>query len=120
MATARTLRSVLRRHDPLRSYRITGAFFFGAVAVARCSPSVGPALGIDFAVPFLDSTAANAIAQIVIKAKRTASASSSQAFVGAASLLSYGARPPHARHHRSDYRRRGIGDQAIDSADGPA
>jgi sulfate permease, SulP family len=56
-------------------YRITGAFFFGAAStVGSVLDSIGgthKALVIDFvAVPFLDSTAANAIARISTKAKR--------------------------------------------------
>jgi SulP family sulfate permease len=56
-------------------YRITGAFFFGAAStVGSVLDSIAgthKALVIDFAaVPFLDSTAANAIARISTKAKR--------------------------------------------------
>lgn len=94
--------------DPdIMIYRITGAFFFGAVAaVASVLDRLSgyKALVIDFAaVPFLDSTAANAIAQIAIKARRHGI----RVFITGASvpvrrtLLSYGARPPHARY-RSD------------------
>ncbi len=91
--------------DPdIMIYRITGAFFFGAVAaVASVFDRLSgyKVLVIDFgAVPFLDSTAANAIAQIAIKAKRHGI----RVFITGASapvrrtLLSYGARPPHARY----------------------
>ena len=56
-------------------YRITGAFFFGAAAtVGTALDSVAnrhKAFVIDFAaVPFIDSTAANAIAGAVRKAQR--------------------------------------------------
>jgi sulfate permease, SulP family len=56
-------------------YRINGAFFFGAAStVGSVLDSIAgthKALVIDFAaVPFLDSTAANAIARISTKAKR--------------------------------------------------
>jgi SulP family sulfate permease len=85
-------------------YRITGAFFFGAAsAVAMVLDRIAgyKALVIDFAaVPFLDSTAANAIGQIAVKAKRHGV----RVFITGASptvrrtLLSHGARPPHARY----------------------
>lgn len=94
--------------DPdIMIYRINGAFFFGAVAaVASVLDRLTgyKALVIDFAaVPFLDSTAAYTIAQIAIKARRHGT----RVFITGASasvrrtLLSYGARPPHARY-RSD------------------
>jgi sulfate permease, SulP family len=55
--------------------RISGAFFFGAAStvgsVLESIAGTHKALVIDFAsVPFLDSTAANAIARIATKAKR--------------------------------------------------
>ena len=88
-------------------YRINGAFFFGAVAaVATVLDRLAgyKALVIDFAaVPLLDSTAANAIAQIAVKARRHGV----RVFITGASpsvrrtLLSYGARPPQAKY-RSD------------------
>jgi len=88
-------------------YRISGAFFFGAVAaVASVLDRLSgyKALVIDFkAVPLLDSTAANAIAQIAVKARRHGV----RVFITGASpsvrrtLLSYGARPPQAKY-RSD------------------
>jgi len=94
--------------DPdIMIYRITGAFFFGAVAAVASvfdRLSGHKALVIDFAaVPFLDSTAAYTIAQIAIKARRHGI----RVFITGASasvrrtLLSHGARPPHARY-RSD------------------
>ncbi|CAN5339772.1 SulP family inorganic anion transporter [soil metagenome] len=94
--------------DPdIMVYRISGAFFFGAVAAVSSvlDQLAGyKALVIDFrAVPFLDSTAANAIAQIALKARRHGV----RVFITGASpgvrrtLLSYGARPPQAKY-RSD------------------
>jgi SulP family sulfate permease len=91
--------------DPdIMIYRISGAFFFGAVAaVASVLDRISgyKALVIDFkAVPFLDSTAANAIAQIALKARRHGV----RVFITGASpavrrtLLSYGARPPQAKY----------------------
>ena len=56
-------------------YRITGAFFFGA-ASAWARRSTAPAdthkaFIVDFAaVPFLDSTAANAMSRVATKARR--------------------------------------------------
>jgi SulP family sulfate permease len=119
------------RYDPsfaadpdIMVYRITGAFFFGAVAaVASVLDRLSgyKALVIDFkAVPFLDSTAANAIAQIAIKAKRHGI----RVFITGASssvrrtLLSYGARPPHARY-RSDIAA-AVSEIKRLTADGPA
>ncbi|MCR6735550.1 MAG: SulP family inorganic anion transporter [Afipia sp.] len=91
--------------DPdIMIYRISGAFFFGAVAaVASVLDRISgyKALVIDFkAVPFLDSTAANAIAQIALKSRRHGV----RVFITGASpavrrtLLSYGARPPQAKY----------------------
>ena len=56
-------------------YRITGAFFFGAAsAVGAVLDSIADqrkAFVVDFAaVPFLDSTAANAMGRVAAKAKR--------------------------------------------------
>src|SRR6202012_5549205 len=56
-------------------YRISGAFFFGAAsAVGTVLDSIADrrkAFVVDFAaVPFLDSTAANAISLVASKAKR--------------------------------------------------
>ncbi|MBI3699504.1 MAG: SulP family inorganic anion transporter [Afipia sp.] len=101
------------RYDPALAadpdivvYRINGAFFFGAVAaVATVLDRLSgyKALVIDFkAVPFLDSTAANAIAQIALKARRHGV----RVFITGASpmvrrtLLSYGARPPQAKYRK--------------------
>ena len=102
------------RYDPalaidrdIMVYRISGAFFFGAVAAVSSvldRLSGYKALVIDFkAVPLLDSTAANAIAQIAAKARRQGI----RVFITGASpsvrrtLLSYGTRPPQAKY-RSD------------------
>src|SRR6202050_3597562 len=56
-------------------YRITGAFFFGAAstvgAVLDSLADTRKAFVVDFAaVPFLDSTAANAMSRVAAKAKR--------------------------------------------------
>jgi SulP family sulfate permease len=85
-------------------YRISGAFFFGAAS------TVGAVLGglantrrafvVDFAaVPFLDSTAANAMSQVAAKAKRQGI----RLYITGASptvrraLLTHGVRPPRAK-----------------------
>ncbi len=98
--------STLAADPDIVVYRITGAFFFGAVAaVASVLDRLSgyKVLVIDFkAVPFLDSTAANAIAQIALKARRHGV----RVFITGASptvrrtLLSYGARPPQAKYRR--------------------
>jgi SulP family sulfate permease len=92
-------------------YRITGAFFFGA------APSIGSLLDevavrhkafiVDFAaVPFLDSSAANTINRVAIKAQRLGI----RLFIMGASpsvrrtLLTYGVRPPRARYRASTAR----------------
>ncbi len=85
-------------------YRITGAFFFGAAssvgAVLDAIMERHKALVVDFAaVPFLDSTAANTIGRVALKARRQGIAF----FVTGASpavrraLLTHGARPPRAK-----------------------
>ena len=56
-------------------YRITGAFFFGAAsAIGTVLDSIADrrkAFVVDFAaVPFLDSTAANAMSRVAAKAQR--------------------------------------------------
>ena len=85
-------------------YRITGAFFFGAAS------SIGSLLDeiavhhrafiVDFAaVPFLDSSAANTINRVAVKAQRQGI----RLFITGASpsvrrtLLTYGVRPPRAK-----------------------
>ena len=65
-------------------YRITGAFFFGAAsAVGTVLDRIADrrkAFVVDFAaVPFLDSTAANAMSRVAARAKRQASGSTSPA-----------------------------------------
>lgn len=89
-------------------YRITGAFFFGAAS------SIGSLLDeiavhhkafiVDFAaVPFLDSSAANTINRVAVKAQRQGI----RLFITGASpsvrrtLLTYGVRPPRARYRAS-------------------
>src|SRR6202048_1426013 len=85
-------------------YRITGAFFFGAAsAVGTVLDSIADArkaFVVDFAaVPFLDSTAANAMSRVATKAKRQGI----RLFITGASptvrraLLTHGGRPPRAR-----------------------
>jgi SulP family sulfate permease len=85
-------------------YRITGAFFFGAAS------SIGSLLDeiavhhrafiVDFAaVPFLDSSAANTINRVAVKAQRQGI----RLFITGASpsvrrtLMTYGVRPPRAK-----------------------
>jgi len=85
-------------------YRITGAFFFGAAStVGTVLDSIADArkaFVVDFAaVPFLDSTAANAMSRVATKAKRQGI----RLFITGASptvrraLLTHGVRPPRAR-----------------------
>jgi sulfate permease, SulP family len=89
-------------------YRITGAFFFGAAsAVGTVLDSIadtGKAFVIDFAaVPFLDSTAANAISRVATKPKRRGI----RLYVTGASptvrrvLLTHGVSPPRARYRET-------------------
>jgi SulP family sulfate permease len=85
-------------------YRITGAFFFGAAStVGTVLDSIADtrkAFVVDFAaVPFLDSTAANAMSRVATKAKRQGI----RLYITGASptvrraLLTHGVRPPRAR-----------------------
>ena len=85
-------------------YRITGAFFFGAAStVGTVLDSIADtrkAFVVDFAaVPFLDSTAANAMSRVAAKANRQGI----RLFITGASptvrraLLTHGVRPPRAR-----------------------
>ena len=89
-------------------YRITGAFFFGAAsAVGAVLDSIadsGKALVVDFAaVPFLDSTGANAMSRVAARAKRQGI----RLFITGASpavrraLLTHGVRPPRARYRET-------------------
>jgi SulP family sulfate permease len=89
-------------------YRITGAFFFGAAsAVGTVLDNIADrrkAFVVDFAaVPFLDSTAANAMHRVAIKAKRQGI----RLFITGASpavrrsLLTHGVRPPQARYRET-------------------
>jgi SulP family sulfate permease len=86
-------------------YRITGAFFFGAASmVGTVLDSIADtrkAFVVDFAaVPFLDSTAANAMGRVASKAKRQGI----RLFITGASptvrrvLLTHGVSPPRARY----------------------
>ncbi len=89
-------------------YRITGAFFFGAAstvgAVLDGIADRHKAFIVDFAaVPLLDSTAANAMHRMALKAKRHGV----RLFITGASpavrrtLLTYGVRPPLAKYRES-------------------
>ena len=89
-------------------YRITGAFFFGAAStVGTVLDSIADtrkAFVVDFAaVPFLDSTAANAMSRVAAKAKRQGI----RLFITGASptvrraLLTHGVRPPRARYRET-------------------
>jgi SulP family sulfate permease len=89
-------------------YRITGAFFFGAAStVATVLDSIADtrkAFVVDFAaVPFLDSTAANAMSRVAAKAQRQGI----RLFITGASptvrraLLTHGVRPPRAKYRET-------------------
>jgi SulP family sulfate permease len=89
-------------------YRITGAFFFGAAStVGSVLDSIADqrkAFVVDFsAVPFLDSTAANAMSRVAAKAKRQGI----KLFITGArpsvrrALLTHGVRPPRARYRET-------------------
>jgi sulfate permease, SulP family len=89
-------------------YRITGAFFFGAAstvgAVLDSIADSRKAFVVDFAaVPFLDSTAANAMNRVASKAQRQGI----RLFITGASptvrraLLTHGVRPPRARYRET-------------------
>jgi sulfate permease, SulP family len=89
-------------------YRITGAFFFGAAStVGTVLDSIADtrkAFVVDFAaVPFLDSTAANAMSRVAAKAKRQGI----RLFITGASptvrrvLLTHGVSPPRARYRET-------------------
>jgi SulP family sulfate permease len=89
-------------------YRITGAFFFGAAsAVGTVLDGFADrqkAFVVDLAaVPFLDSTAANAMSRVAAKANRQGI----QLFITGAStavrrtLFTHGLRPPRARYRET-------------------
>jgi SulP family sulfate permease len=89
-------------------YRITGAFFFGAAStVGSVLDSIADrrkAFVVDFAaVPFLDSTAANAMSRVAEKANRQGI----RLFITGASptvrraLLTHGVRPPRAKYRET-------------------
>ncbi|WP_159008353.1 SulP family inorganic anion transporter [Bradyrhizobium sp. S69] len=89
-------------------YRITGAFFFGAAStVGSVLDSIADsrkAFVVDFsAVPFLDSTAANAMSRVAAKTERQGI----RLFITGASptvrraLLTHGVRPPRARYRET-------------------
>src|SRR5258707_3027102 len=89
-------------------YRISGAFFFGAASTVRTVlnsiADTRKAFVVDFAaVPFLDSTAANAMSRVATQAKRRGI----RFFLPGASptvrraLLTHGVRPPRARYRET-------------------
>src|ERR1700742_1321003 len=89
-------------------YRITGAFFFGAAsAIGGVLDGIADrrkAFVVDFAaVPFLDSTAANAMGRVAAKAYRQGI----RLFITGASptvrraLLTHGVSPPRARYRET-------------------
>ena len=89
-------------------YRISGAFFFGAAStVGTVLDSIADtrkAFVVDFAaVPFLDSTAANAMSRVATKAKRQGI----RLFITGASptvrrvLLTHGLTPPRAKYRET-------------------
>jgi SulP family sulfate permease len=89
-------------------YRITGTFFFGAAStVGSVLDSIADrrkAFVVDFAaVPFLDSTAANAMSRVAAKAKRQRI----KLFITGTSqavrrkLLTHGVRPPLVRYRET-------------------
>src|SRR5262249_52403707 len=89
-------------------YRITGAFFFGAAsAIGGVLDAIADrrkGFVVDFsAVPFLDSTAANAMGRVAAKARRHGI----RLFITGASpavrraLLTHGVSPPRARYRES-------------------
>jgi SulP family sulfate permease len=89
-------------------YRISGAFFFGAASmVGTVLDSIAgtrKAFVVDFAaVPFLDSTAANAMSRVATKAKRQGI----RLFITGASptvrrvLLTHGLTPPRAKYRET-------------------
>jgi SulP family sulfate permease len=111
-------------------YRISGAFFFGAAStVGTVLDSIADthkAFVVDFAaVPFLDSTAANAMSRIATKAQRQGI----RLFITGASppvrraLLTHGVRPPRAKFRESIARAvadiKGDRDETLVAKDGP-
>src|SRR6202045_1370594 len=89
-------------------YRISGAFFFGAAStVGTVLDSIADthkAFVVDFAsVPFLDSSAANAMSRVATKAKRQGI----RLFITGASptvrrvLLTHGVTPPRAKYRQT-------------------
>jgi SulP family sulfate permease len=89
-------------------YRITGAFFFGAAStVSTVLDGIADrrkAFVVDFsAVPFLDSTAANAMSRVAAKARRQGI----KLFITGTSptvrraLLTHGVRPPRAKYRET-------------------
>ena len=89
-------------------YRITGAFFFGAAStVGTVLDSIADtrkSFVVDFsAVPFLDSTAANAMSRVATKARRQGI----RLYITGASptvrraLLTHGVRPPSVRYRET-------------------
>ncbi len=89
-------------------YRITGAFFFGAAstvgAVLDGIADRRKAFVVDFAaVPFLDSTAANAMNRVATKAQRQGIRLFHHRRVATVrrALLTHGVRPPRAKYRET-------------------
>jgi len=112
-------------------YRITGAFFFGAAsAIGAVLDGIADrrkAFVVDFAaVPFLDSTAANAMGRVAARAKRHGV----RLFITGASptvrraLLTHGVSPPRARYRETIARAvadiKGHAEEAAVTSDGLA
>jgi sulfate permease, SulP family len=100
--------STLASDPEVLVYRITGAFFFGAAsAIGAVLDGIADrrkAFVVDFAaVPFLDSTAANAMGRVAARAKRHGV----KLFITGASptvrraLLTHGVSPPRARYRET-------------------
>ena len=103
MAAGATTRSIATDPDVL-VYRITGAFFFGAAStVGTVLDSIADSrksFVVDFsAVPFLDSTAANAMGRVATRAQQQGG----RLFITGASpavrreLITHGVSPPRAK-----------------------
>ncbi len=112
-------------------YRITGAFFFGAAsAIGAVLDGIADrrkAFVVDFAaVPFLDSTAANAMGRVAARANRHGV----RLFITGASptvrraLLTHGVSPPRARYRETIARAvadiKGHAEEAAVTSDGLA
>ncbi len=123
--------STLASDPEVLVYRITGAFFFGAAsAIGAVLDGIADrrkAFVVDFAaVPFLDSTAANAMGRVAARAKRHGV----KLFITGASptvrraLLTHGVSPPRARYRETIARAvadiKGHAEEAAVTSDGLA